>query len=254
MPDRGPATLVWIGPTQGEHVAPAFDYCARHAPQIATRHSIDHWLRFPAQMVSHVVIYRDDRQLPAIDSETLGRTVSDADCWMMLGSAGEGESRTGDPWPGFRHFYWHRWNQVIPGWFAENSEDEGNLGLRQSILVVTETPDLLDAVFDDLRSRGHAVAMVKAPDEIPIANVDLCIWDDTAAPPTGVKEWTTRIAPFRQNRGGARASVATRHLWIAGFPRLDSWRSAKRAGVDMLISKPFALEALARLVRALQTA
>jgi hypothetical protein len=235
-------TLVWIGPTHTDEVAEAFQYCVEHVPQLAIRRDIEHFLSFPAQHVSHVVVVRMDRRPAGQDAEKICTLAPRAACWMMLGSGCEGESRTGNPWPGFSHFYWHRWNQILPTWFHSQNAPIGRptvLKERAVIAIMTANPVALDALGDHLTAAGHSVVYSRDMLHTPVTNVQLCIWDDTLASPTSPQKWAQRIGAINQP-----TSQPVHHVWLAGFPRIQDWQLARRGGIHSLISKPFSLTSI----------
>lgn len=250
-PAPGGGTLAWVGPTNRGECVEAFRYCAAHALQIAPRRSLQHLIDRPAEHVARLVVVRTDRRSAARGVlEQLEQLFPAAEKTLLLGGDCEGEGRTGDPWIGFTRLYWHRWNQVIPSWFADQPDPRSGGTVasrppapgscRRSVAVIASSRSAVDGLIDAVASLGHTVAWLPAVFPANIRNVDVCLWDDSAAPPVSTAAWRERLA--------ASLAVAVRerprHAWVIGFPRIDQWNAARRAGVEALISKPFSNDVL----------
>lgn len=250
-PPDGGGTLVWVGPTDRPECMEAFRYCAERALQIAPRRTLEDLIARPAERVGRMVVARMDRAA-ASDSmlRQLATLFPNAEKTLLLGTDCEGEGRTGEPWPQFDRVYWHRWNQIVPAWFADRTHPTplqsarghypqptpfGSRALRQNIAVIATSQSLAEGLLDAVAVRGHSVVWLPAMIPASVRNVDICLWDDSAAAPTSTALWRERLAfsawgPVRQR---------PRHAWLAGFPRVEDWAAARRAGVEGLISKPF---------------
>lgn len=271
IPVRGGGTLAWVGPTGRGECVDAFRFCAAQALQIAPRRSLEDLIDRPAEGVGRVVVVRMDRRSAATGQlERLERLFPEAAKTLLLGGDCEGEGRTGESWPGFERLYWHRWNQVIPSWFTAEaatvlaSASRDTLASprhaaapraatpraviprasRRSVAVIGGSRSAVDGLLDSVAALGHAVVWLPTIAGANVRNVDVCLWDDSAAPPASTAVWRERLA--------ASLAVAVRerprHGWVVGFPRIDQWNAARRAGVETLISKPFGNEVLARFI------
>lgn len=270
LAERGGGTLAWIGPTGRGECVDAFRFCAAHALQIAPRRSLQDLIDRPAEGVGRVVVVRMDRRSAAAGQlEQLEQLFPGAAKTLLLGGDCEGEGRTGESWPGFERLYWHRWNQVIPSWFAVQPAAASALAPRdavavrhtaaprtgippavlphagrRSVAIIGSSRSAVDGLLDAVAALGHAVVWLPTIAGASVRNVDVCLWDDSAAPPASTSVWRDRLA--------ASLAVAVRerprHGWVVGFPRIDQWNAARRAGVETLISKPYGNDALARFI------
>ena len=240
--DRG--TLVWVGNSNLEICRPAFRYCSAHFPQLAVRQDLNHCLAFPAQCVSDVLVVRQDRGRPD-GIAALQKSYPTAKFWAMSTSECEGEYRTGSPWPGFQHFYWHQWNQQMPQWFRTPTDHSA---ARQSIRIVAAVKQSVESLAGWLAGSGHSVAIHTPPRDWnglrsdTFDRFDTVIWDDSAAPAAKPQIWQRRLrwaANITQPKLPEQASL--KHVWLCGFPRIDDWLNARAAGVQALISKPYNL-------------
>lgn len=258
---NGGGTLVWVGPTDRPECLEAFRYCAERALQIAPRRTLADLLARPAERVGRVVVARMDRTAASDqDLRQLEVLFPGAEKTLLLGADCEGEARTGEPWPQFDRVYWHRWNQVVPAWFADDfprarltaahpaSARQRDLQpiayrprmLRQNVAVIAAAQSHVEGLLDAVAALGHSVVWLPAAIPANIRNVEICLWDDTAAPPTSTALWRERLAfsvwgPVRQR---------PRHAWVVGFPRVEDWAAARRAGIEGLISKPFSTQVI----------
>lgn len=242
-------TLVWIGSVDRDEVVEAFEFCAGHFPQIAVRSNLQHFSDFPADQVTDVIVVRTDRSNPPSLVDHLFDRMPYVRWWTLSGSGCEGEHRTGTPWAGFENVYWHRWNQVMPTWFepADSIGATAQRTMRQTsrktIVMLGRDAGLTNDIGGWLARDGGTVLCFSDPDDAKIFNVDFCIWDDSVAPPTSVTNWKCRLARFNTSPPNS-----VKHIWLAGFPRTHQWRTAKLAGVDNLISKPFNLSAFSYII------
>lgn len=233
-------TLVWIGPTDAPAYSDAFRFCSERFPQVAVRRNLKHCLDFPADHVSDILVVRSDRGYPDDVQRLINSYPTTTRFWALAESECEGEFRTGTPWSGFVHFYWHQWNQVIPGWFQSTADGPG---IQDSILIITADDQQTEPLADWFASRGHVVStawyssraeLVAPTRNLAIrSNFDLVIWDDSVASPCSRREWKERLQYLSK-----ASTKPARHVWLCGFPRIEQWLSAKAAGINTLVSKP----------------
>lgn len=258
-PAQASGTLAWVGPTGRGECVEAFRFCAARALQIALRRDLQQLIDRPAENVGRMVVVRMDRRsAPSGTLEQLDQLFPRAAKTLLLGADCEGEGRTGQPWSGFEHLYWHRWNQAIPSWFAEDSPPSAPANRnaaswrtpsarpdRRHVAVIARSRSAADGLVDAVSALGHSVVWLPAMFPAHVRNVDVCLWDDSATPPASTARWRERLA--------ASLAVAVRqrprHAWVVGFPRIDQWTAARRAGVEALISKPFANNVLEYFIR-----
>lgn len=226
-------TLAWLGSSGRDEVAEAFAFCAQHFPQIAVRRNLSHLADFPAEQVSDVIVVRSDRRPPPVVIHRLFELLPGVRWWSIASSECEGERRTGIPWAGLEHMYWHRWNQILPNWFEVPAVTQ-----RLTTVVLSRDVEMRQDISRFLSQDNHSVLSYCHPEDANVFNADICFWDDTIAPPVSASQWQTRIHNFN-----ARSSASVRHVWLANFPRIQQWRAAKLGGVHNLISKPFHLSA-----------
>ncbi len=247
--EQDPSTLVWIGATQQSPWSAAFRYCVEHAAQIAPRRSIDDLLDRPAAAINRIVIVKSSRLPAPRQLEQLQLLAPQAERWTLGSAQSEGESRTGKPWPGFQNLYWHRWNQVMPGWFLDNVSSSMDEPAKKqlTIAVLAANRQATGGLVDFLTAAGHSVAQATKPNLLQIGNLDMVLWDDSAAPPASRSDWRARlqsVQPMLAKSGVFLPSA--RHLWCVGFPRPADVAAAKSGGVDEVFSKPFSPAAIGR--------
>ena len=225
-------TLVWIGDPNSTESADAYKYCLDHAAQIAIRRDLDHFVSFPASNIDRLLVVRNDRSTasdwPRLITEQLPRVPLS----MMIGSSCEGEARTGNPWPGFDHFYWHQWNQVIPDWFAHIR----GVFTPKSILLTTEDVSSLEGLRDLLVDAGHTVVVQRQLEQSQSFNFDLVIIDDTIAPAASRNTWRKRLAEITAS---TRPTPPIQLIWLSSFPRISDWVAARDSGITTMFSKPY---------------
>jgi CheY-like chemotaxis protein len=200
----------------------------------------------------HVVIAQSrPGQVTQADVDRLGCHVPLAQFTALLGSACEGEPRSGRPWPGVTRVYWHQWRGRAPGLFAAAG------GGRVSRLPRTVSePERLD----------HALRMVP-----PRVAVRLAIDCPRATDYDGLAaacriagyqvEWAARSTwpsardvvatlwhrPWMDECGWAALEQSTRRMTpvpvvaLFGFPRQDQVQRARACGVAAVLSVPFLL-------------
>lgn|GEM_PF-1177127 len=232
-------TIVWIGPREECEFHEAYEFCATRSSQLAWRESLEHYLNQPAEGVGRIIVTRRDRSATPERWQAVVEITPGVQRYLLLGSLCEGELRRGEPWEGARAVYWHAWNQVMPQWFRRRSGESGVSAERLTVLGITRSIDLADAIQAALVLDGHAICWAPAPASAAAANVDVVLWDDTAAPPCSAAQWRARCARFtavRSRRGGTMKPI--QHLWCAGFPRYEDWLEARRGGCHALVSKP----------------
>jgi hypothetical protein len=240
---------------------------------MAVRASLAELLARPAERVERIMIVRPDRRAAPPELAEVKAAYPQAEFWGLLGSSGEGESRSGKPWPDCRSLQWHRWNQVMPQWFAASwrtvgsqphaerpfpaapcaaDENASDPAPHRSVGVLSAGSSVGHALAELLSGAGHTVVELTSTASRRSHNLELMIWDDTAAPPADEKEWSRRRRRAEWNVAGNNAAVRrTRHLWLANFPRHQDIEAARRGGIDATFSKPVGSAALLSWVQRL---
>lgn len=247
-------TLLWIGSRQHPEMIEAYRSCESLAPQLAYRADLDDACQRPAQCVAVVVFARTERSSVAPERlEHLKRLYPAAEFVCLLSSGCEGELRTGEPWPGCRRVYWHRWNQEAPEWLLV---DRANVFAHSAD---SHKPSVFLAIVAASYQHAEPLLEIASQDRLPatwvtpgrtglVRSVTHVLWDDSAAQPTDRETWRERLAAFAAKERPAPEVRSPLHGWYAGFPRIQDWRAAHAAGVRWLLSKPLTLSALCRFV------
>lgn len=228
-------TIAWVGPEAEEFNEP-FQFCSKHARQMAVRDSIEDLIANPPDNLDRIVYCKRTREVEPRDWSDLPSLFPSCKTHILYGSECEGEARTGTPWSACQNLAWHAWNQEIPFWFYPRRPAKGSTANPLVVVGVTRSTDLADALQTLVAHNGHTAHWTTSPSSSAIRNVDVVIWDDTSAPATDRHQWKQRLACFRKTP--LSHASTTRHIWCAGFPRYAEWLEAKQGGCDCLISKP----------------
>ncbi len=194
---------------------------------------------WPGQF-DHAQLYALRRRLP------LARFLS------VLGSWCEGETRSGDPWPGMLRTYWHHW---LPHWSSElrqfvrhqlttwglpttASDDERWIGaapLPQGgqglILIQSATWDMAEMLCQSCQQRGYATVWMPPHGDGLVAGISAVLWD---APDVNVAEL-----------GRCRQALPTAVIIaLVDFPRSQEVQAARAAGVSLVMGKPLRMDDL----------
>jgi CheY-like chemotaxis protein len=200
----------------------------------------------------HVVIAQSrPGQFTQADVDCLGRHLPLAHFTALLGSACEGEPRSGRPWPGVVRVYWHQFRGRAASIFTAAGVGQGSRLPR----TVSE-PERLDHALRTLPPRVAARLAIYSP----LAT----IYDGLAAACriAGYQvEWAARPSwhsspdlaatlwhrPWMDVRGLAALEHWTHQVTpvpvvaLFGFPRHDQVQRAKACGVAAVLSVPFLL-------------
>ena len=71
-----------------------------------------------------------------------------------------------------------------------------------------------------------------------VRGVDAVWWDDSIAKAGSVETWKMRLHRF------ASHGESITHAWIANLPRPKQIAAAEAAGIDVVLSKPYRIDAL----------
>ena len=229
-------TLVWIGDPHAAEFQEAYDHCVAHAAQVALRPNLDEALRRPASHVGYIVQTNDSREPLDFDQQQqLASLYPQASMIRLLGTLCEGMRIEEEPIQGANRVYWHRWQQVLPGWLESESEPQAKVG---TVVVLAASYTLAEPLLELAESAGATAIWCRQVETLKLRNVDTVWWDDSVASPTSSRGWRQRLEAVRTRDAGSR------HAWIANAPRLNQHRDAIRGGVDVILSKPHRIEAL----------
>ncbi|MGV3483780.1 MAG: hypothetical protein ACO1RT_05135 [Planctomycetaceae bacterium] len=232
-----PGTLVWVGDHSRPEFADAFRFCRDHVAQIATRRSPRELLNRPAGFVRRLLFSRADRRpLPPALFTALTARYRDSQ-WLALCSAlCDGESRTGEPWPGVRQVRFSRWNEVLPTWLEPCGHVCPPTPSLGALLVISDRYETAEPYLDMAASTGHTVFWNRHFNRRAVRNVQTVLWDDSLAPPAAADRWRQRL--------GGPADASLRHVWLVTQPQAAEIKAAISGGISQVLTKPIALGAL----------
>lgn len=208
------------------------------------------WLRH-ADPAPAVIVVAESRpnQFCDEDVERLHRAAPLTSLIGLLGSWCEGETRTGQPWPGVRRVYWHQFDprslrELLPADLQKQSPSglprttsDVEMSLNQPLStsahgkVAVCSADRLskEALVDACSSSGYSVIRLSEGDEHVTA--DVAIWDARA--------WSPESAAALQHIK-SRVNPAP-VIAILDFPRAEDDQHARAAGAAAVMSRPFLL-------------
>jgi len=257
MKSSAPETLLWIGPRRHGDFVELFRQAESLVPQIAYRSSLFAALDRPATRVDRVLIARVDSCGPLPDDEEkLRRLYPQADIVTVTGSlctarpATRLHESTGNT--SLRRVAWHQAGPFLRGWLANRTVAGGRertsdaqrtaaaAGPRAaSIAVFASRYSDAEALLDLADADGAAAFWCRSPAQLTARNIDLFWWDDSVTEDSGATTWNDRFAQV-----AAAASAVARHVWLVGLPSHARIVAATAAGVDEVISKPLAIDAI----------
>ncbi len=242
---KNAGTLLWVGNRQLSEFQPAFDYCARHASQIAIRSNVDDALRFAVDQVIGIILARENRT--PIDQSSVDELIArsaPATAVQLIGPLCAGDRQNTLQIP---RVYWHQWHDTVRDLLTPCGRIQPPQQVDQvkSVAVVTETYSSAEPLMDLATSASAAAVWCRRADAVRVRNFDVVWWDDSIAKPANEVEWRERLAVMRRH---SRSSPS--HVWLATAPHRDAVRSARAAGVDAVINKPFRVESLLATLRA----
>jgi hypothetical protein len=209
-----------------------------------------------------VVAQRRPGEFAAAAFEQLHRAAPLAPVLGIQGTWCEGETRTGDPWPGMLRTYWHAW---LPRWVTQFdrlasgrlpvwglpvtcTEDErltSALGAAATmspklIAIHTRSHDMANMLSQACAREGHMPIWADPRRPIQIVGAHAVIWDGTGEV---LSELSGAVAQFPSEP----------ILALIDFPRLDEIETALRSGASAVVSVPFLLGDLFRQLELLIT-
>ena len=173
----------------------------------------------------------------------------------LLGSQCEGETRTGQPWPGVQRAFWYQWparwraelerrrQGGLPSWGQPRTASDEEL-LLSSLwprrpcrgLVAIHTPhfDTAATLAEDCGERGMSTVWVQPHRPSQLHGARAALWDAGCLD----SEELGRLARFRQRIDGAPIGV------LADFPRVQHREQLMAAGATFIVGRPFLAEEL----------
>ena len=224
-------TLIWIGDERAECFAPAYDYCVRHAPQIARRASPQEAVSRAASDVRWILHARTNRVGTGI--EPIFERYPTAKSLTLLGPLCRG-IRLGD-----HRFNCHdseRWTHVLPRMLGVGSKASSQPS--RSVAVVAGTRVAAEPLIEVAASTGAATVWCRTITNRQVRNIDAVWWDDSVATPGRSTTWRSRIERF----GYPGRSV--QHTWVTNPQPVDHWKSAEAGGVSLIVYKPYLVDQL----------
>ncbi|MCH8043172.1 MAG: hypothetical protein IID44_05590 [Planctomycetes bacterium] len=174
---------------------------------------------------------------------------------VLLGSQCEGETRTGQPWPGVRRAFWYQWparwraelerrrQGGLPSWGQPPTASDEEL-LLSSLwprrpchgLVAIHTPhfDTAATLAEACGERGMSTVWVQPHRPSQLHGARAALWDAGCLD----SEELGRLARFRQRIDGAPIGV------LADFPRVQHREQLMAAGATFIVGRPFLAEEL----------
>ncbi|TWU37799.1 hypothetical protein Q31b_45880 [Novipirellula aureliae] len=254
----GCQTLLWIGPRDAKELHEAYDFCERSASQIAYRHSIADAIQRPAMSVDRILFARINRA--PFDwrfANTVLSKTDDIRAACLIGSLCDGvphnerfaisesnrlrlASSSADVNQKLLLIKSHAWNQSLPAWLDGTDVSQPIIATtKKTVAVIAATFAAAEPILDLISDLGHSVVWIRSPESVRVRNIDQVIWDDSLASPATFQTWRHRTESVATQKN-------TKHAWIASSPRIDQSDSARRAGVDLVLSKPFSCRALSQ--------
>lgn len=271
-------TLLWIGDRTSPSFARPFEFCEQTAAQIAHRTSLSEAVGRPASEVRWIVVSR--LTLAPMNSQalqSLARQHPTARRINLLGPACAGgcraashrevESSDEAAFFGPDRHYWHRWNQVLPGFLdrddakpshwqlpnaAESDEPSIASSGATSLVVMAARFGAARPLVDLAASTGATVAWSPGPGPTSIRNVDVVWWDDSIATPAATDHWKKRLSELstitRPHQTGPHQTGPPIQAWITNSARYEDHQRAREAGIDMVITKPLRIAPLVHML------
>lgn len=175
----------------------------------------------------------------------------------LLGSWCEGETRSGQPWPGAIRLYWHQWipqaHRELAGliggtgsaWsLPTTATDEERLlatppkpvHARQGLLALcVERSETHDWLADAVGRRGFSTAWLRPGQPVRLQGVRAALFDASS-----INE--KKCVQLR--RLSAHLGPAVPIIVLVGFPRIEDHDRARAAGAAAVLSKPLLLDDL----------
>ena len=239
------STLLWLGDTSLCEFRSAYQYCVRHAAQIAFREDVLEAVRRPASDVGRIIVARANRNPARREAfAALSNQYPEARWIDLLGPLCEGIRQSSIA--NATRVAWHRWEQVLPDWLQDSKLfdsldydlDHRPSAAASSVAVIASSFDVAQAYLDLAEFHGVTAVWCQSPDSMRVRNIEAVWWDDSAATPVRAEQWRDRVSRF------SSANQAIRHVWITHTAWLDQQQAAIDGGIGTIISKPFRIDSL----------
>ncbi len=171
----------------------------------------------------------------------------------VLSSLCEGELRSPAPWPGVTRLYWHKWQYAFNKFLWQREHglladwNQPKTALPSDRLSTTTAIHSGSAGIDVLVSCSRKMAFEAYADELRLAQCN-AVWLESLRGP-GYDQQPSRIlidgdgfdaALFQRLKKIERDYPDVPRVLVLGFPRSEECEAARRAGIDIILSKPLA--------------
>lgn len=178
----------------------------------------------------------------------------------LLGPMCEGEMRTGTPLPGVIRVYWHQWPERCEYELEHLAQGRGSswslpltAGEEERIKILARNPlpscsglvaidadrQTAGALLEFFGATGCSAVWLAGIDRDKIQGVSAILWDGSAR----LDEAPRRIATL------ARQFPKVPIIALLDFPRPADVRAVRRAGAVAVVSKPYLVDELVRVLK-----
>ena len=248
-----PAVLL-IGEADHHELREALDWL-RQSTHLTVAGTVDQALQDSScqERNWHTVIFAQPRpgMFTPRDVDRLSRALPLAHFVALLGSLCEGETRSGQPWPGVVRVYWHQWptrcatelrmgieptSWQLPRTSSEIERTQWILQrpMRRGsglVAVFTRSAVWFDALASACRVAGYASVWCTSDQPRIFQGAALALWDGA----------TLDLANLEQLQRITRLLPQVPVIALLGFPRLDQQRQVRALGAVSVVSCPFLL-------------
>ncbi len=246
--------MLLIGEADHHELRDALDWLRQHT-HLKVAGSIDQALEYSRSESAtwHTVVFAQPRpgMFAPRDIDRMSRALPLAHFVALLGSLCEGETRSGQPWPGVVRVYWHQWptrcatelrmgieptSWQLPRTSSEIERTQWMLqrGVPQGeglVAIFTRQAVLFDALAAACRVAGYASVWC-ASDQRPIfQGASVALWDGA----------TLDDADLQQLHRITTQLPQVPVIALIGFPRYDQLQRVRQCGAVSLVSCPFLL-------------
>ncbi len=252
--ENGPPSVLLIGDAEHHELRPAKRWLQSHV-RLQLADSVAQVLALAPPYVAdwQTIVLAQTRpgQFSLRDVERLSHIVPLAHFVALLGSHCEGETRSGQPWPGVVRVYWHQWlvrceaelvSRIEPtSWQLPrtSSEVERTQCLLQRaaarhdglLAIYTRKAVLFDALAAACRRVGYTSVWCVREQRRIVEGAVAAIWDAETADEASVQQ----LARITRHLG------TTPVVAVMGFPRFDQVQRLLSSGVASVVSLPLQL-------------
>lgn len=197
-------------------------------------------------------------QFAAADIERIHRQMPLARLIGLFGSWCEGESRSGQPWPGVTRVYWHQWLHRWDGSAADTPagwdlpRTASTIELMQDVLQLPQ-PVMSGTVAIATTRTSFFDALTGACQQVGLETIRFELPCDTPSPPVDVALWEPCSM---RGYGWEQLAQLVRHLApvpvvaLLNFPRYQDLDRVRELGAADVVTCPFVLPDLWAAMRA----